>query len=105
MQSLDLKVIDYWGPVCETGRHWPPHPGMTCDEADAWIRHRDEILAEYVRAGWDRLEREFRDAPIAGTVFAPPADEPATDLPDHRSVQQALDILRPHLAWQPHYRP
>jgi hypothetical protein len=99
---LNAKVIGYWGPVCESGRHYPPHPGDTCAEIDAFIAARDEALGEWMRAGFERLEREFRSAPLTGTVFEP-ATKPEPPMPELPAIRRALDILRPHLAWDHRY--
>lgn len=97
----EIKVIPYWVPACETGRHFPPHPDMTCDEADEWIRVRDRILGEYLAAAWHEFARQ--SDPLTGTAFAPPAS-PAAELPERDAVHRALATLRPHLAWDHRYR-
>ncbi|MET7429596.1 hypothetical protein ABZT16_11440 [Streptomyces flaveolus] len=102
--NYTAKVISPWLPTCETGRHVPPHPDQTCEEADEWIAWRDKAIGEYARRAWQRAISEFRDAPLAGTVFAAPTD-PAPDPPQRADIQRALDILRPHLAWDHRYRP
>ena len=102
--QLNARYIGYWGSVCPTGRHVPPHPGETCDEIDEWIALRDRILRDWIRASFDQMDREFRAMRLARTVFETPA-EPAPDIPDKPAVDQAIDILRPHLAWDHRYRP
>lgn len=44
------KRIAHWGPTCQSGRHFPPHPGDTCDQADEWIAYRDARLEELLAA-------------------------------------------------------
>ncbi|WP_406418351.1 hypothetical protein [Streptomyces sp. NBC_01614] len=102
---LDAKIIDYWGPVCDSGRHYPPHPGDTCDEADEWIRLRDQILADVMRQLWAQFtEPAMNRTRLAGTAFAAAAADPIPQPPDQPDVQRALDILGPHLAWDHRYR-
>ncbi|MEV8548355.1 hypothetical protein AB0L04_00670 [Streptomyces glaucescens] len=96
----DIKVIRPWMPSCDTGRHWPPHPDQTCDEADQWIAWRDQALADLISANWAQALRD----PLTGTAFAKPAP-PTPAPPQHADVQRALDTLRPHLAWDHRYRP
>jgi hypothetical protein len=102
--QLNARYIDYWGPVCPTGRHAPPHPGDTCEDIDQWIALRDRLIAEQVLTAWRDFEREYRELHLADTVFTGPT-EPAPGLPTKREVDLALDILRPHLAWDHRYRP
>jgi hypothetical protein len=101
--QLNARYINYWGHVCPTGRHTPSHPGDTCDEIDEWIALRDRILGDMIRKSWEQFEREFQNSYLAGTAFAVPA-EPAPEIPDKPVVDQALAILRPHLAWDHRYR-
>lgn len=101
---LDLKVIDYWGVACETGRHNQPHPDVTCDEADQWIAWRDQIIGGMVRAAWEQFERAYRNASLAGTAFAAALEEPIPPAPELTATRRALDILAPHLVWDHRYR-
>lgn len=100
---LDVKVINYWGPTCPSGRHNQPHPEDTCDEADQWITLRDQIIGDMVRAAWEQFEQGHRNASLAGTAFAAAIAEPIP-APERTDIQRALDILAPHLAWQPLYK-
>ncbi|MEU1010043.1 hypothetical protein [Streptomyces sp. NPDC005890] len=99
----NVRIISTRPPGCETGRHTPPHPGETCEEMDRWIAVRDRILADAVAAAWKHLWSQLGIDPLEGTVFATPA-EPVPVIPDKRAVDQALDILRPHLAWDHRYQ-
>ena len=101
---LDLKVINYWGPTCPSGRHSQPHLDQTCDEADQWITLRDQIIGDMVRAAWEQFEEGYRNTSLAGTVFAAGVADPIPQPPDQPDVQRALDILGPHLAWDHRYR-
>jgi hypothetical protein len=101
----DLKVIDYWGPVCETGRHYPPHPGETCDDVDRWIAWRDQAISDMSRATWERFEHAYRNASLAGTAFAAAVEQPAAEIPELTASKRALGILAPDLAWDHRYRP
>ncbi|MFG2352622.1 hypothetical protein [Streptomyces sp. NPDC048521] len=98
-----IKVISPWMPTCDSGRHMPPHPDQTCEEADEWIAWRDQAIGDLIRRGWQRVLGELRYDPLADTVFAAPT-APAPDPPQRADVQRALDILRPHLAWDHRYR-
>lgn len=104
-QRLDIRYIDYWGPVCETGRHAPPHPGDTCDEIDQWIALRDKYLKDFFARAFDQFTQASNNAQLAGTVFAEALDTPVEPWPEGNLLREALDILAPHLAWQPNYRP
>lgn len=99
----EIRVIWPWVPACETGRHIPPHPGDSCDDVDRFIAARDQIFSEMIRASAEHLDRELRELPLLGTVFATPS-EPPPGSPGRIEVQRALDTLRPHLAWDHRYR-
>ncbi|WP_369274485.1 hypothetical protein AB5J55_35200 [Streptomyces sp. R11] len=100
---LDVKVIDYWGPVCDGGRHNQPHPGETCDEADEWITLRNKILRDFFAQAFAQMVAGSDAATMAGTAFAAAVADPVPT-PERTDIQRALDILGPHLAWQPLYR-
>lgn len=100
---LDLKIIDFWGPTCPSGRHNHPHPDETCDEADQWIALRDRLIGDMVRSAWEQFERSYRNAELAGTAFTAALADPIP-APERTNVQRALDILRPHLAWDHRYK-
>lgn len=102
---LDVRYIDYWGPVCETGRHASPHPGDTCDEVDQWIALRDRYLEELFARSFARFEQASHNAQLAGTAFAAAIGTPLEPWPDGNPIRRALDILAPDLAWQPNHRP
>ena len=102
-QYLNAVKYGMRQPACETGRHIPPHPDVTCEQIDAFIAARDQILRELLRDWIDSFDRGLREMPLVGTVFAQPA-EPAAPVPDKPDVDRALDILRPHLAWDTRYR-
>ncbi|MFJ4974173.1 hypothetical protein ACIP6X_02280 [Streptomyces coeruleorubidus] len=103
--QLNAKVISHWIPGCETGRHNQPHPGQTCDEADEWIRFRDQAIGDMIRANWEQFTRAHQAAALAETAFAAALEGLPPQPPQYTDVQRALDILAPHLAWDPRYRP
>ncbi|MFJ4837144.1 hypothetical protein [Streptomyces sp. NPDC088746] len=83
-------------PACSEGRHFPPHPGDTCDEVDAFITARDQWITSVLTDRW--LYGDGTGAPL-GLVAA--AD---TRVPEPTPVERALAILRPHLAAESLYR-
>jgi hypothetical protein len=98
---LDAKVIH--GPTCDTGRHYPPHPGDTCEDIDDWIALRDKWLREFFAEQFSRM-LEASEAAAAGiTAFATAVADPIP-APERTDTQRAIDILQPHLAWDPRYR-
>lgn len=105
--ELNVKVIGSWYPTCDSGRHIPPHPDQTCDEADQWITWRDAILADLARRMFEQFTSEVTQrARLAETVFATAAvADPQPELPGPADIQRALDTLAPHLAWEHRYRP
>ncbi|MFJ7176446.1 hypothetical protein ACIQXA_08560 [Streptomyces massasporeus] len=103
-QPTEIRVISHWIPGCETGRHNQPHPGQTCDEADEWIRFRDQVLGDLLRANWEQFTRAHQAAALAETAFAAALEGLPPQPPQYTDVQRALDILAPHLAWDHRYR-
>ncbi|MFD5566614.1 hypothetical protein [Streptomyces cadmiisoli] len=99
----DLKVSKYWGLTCDARRHNMPHPGDTCDEADEWIRLRDQIFADFMQRAFTWAEAADRAGQAIAT-FAQAFQQPTPE-PPRSDVQRALDVLAPHLAWEPRYRP
>lgn len=102
--ALDVKVIRTYGPTCDTGRHYPPHPGDTCDDVDHWIRWRNQLLTDFFAREYARVLAATDAASLAGTAFAACLADPIPQ-PEQASIEKAMDILAPHLAWQPRYRP
>lgn len=102
--ALDAKVMPTYGPTCDTGRHYPPHPGDTCDDIDEWITLRNKILTDFFAREYARMLAASNAASLAGTAFSARLADPIPQ-PEQTSIQKALDILAPHLAWQPRYQP
>jgi hypothetical protein len=96
--DLNVKRIAHWGPTCETGRHYPPHPGDTCDEIDEWIALRDAWLEQHIGAAFDRAFDGDHDGAMTGLIAMADAPEPTP-------MERALAILAPHLRREPLYRP
>ncbi|MFE6931781.1 hypothetical protein ACFVDT_07090 [Streptomyces sp. NPDC057699] len=96
-----------WAPACAEGRHFPPHPGDTCDEADAFITARDQWITTVMADAYRAYDTRFTETLITGHGTGEPLglltgtpiqpDQPT-------AVQRALDILRPHLAVESLYR-
>lgn len=105
----DLPVVKYGSlvPACAEGRHFPPHPGETCDEVDALITARDQWITSVMADAYHASETQFIKTVITGDGTGEPRGLLANvpHQPDHPTpVQRALDILRPHLATEPLYR-
>ena len=100
MSDLHVKHIANWYPVCETGRHIPPHPGDTCDEIDEWIAVRDAWLTQYMQTAFDLALTGDFDGAMTGLLgmTGQLAAEPTP-------VEKALAILAPHLGREPLYQP
>lgn len=101
--TLDAKVIHTYGPTCDTGRHYPPHPGETCDDIDAWIALRNKLLSDFFAQAFAQMTAAGEAATVAGTAFAAAVADPIPQ-PERDDVQRALDTLGPHLAWECRYR-
>ena len=101
---LNAKTIGPYGPTCDTGRHTMPHPDHTCDEADQWITLRDQILKDFIQQAFERVTEPAMEAARIGTTAVAAALADPIPPPERTDVQRALDILGPHLAWQPLYR-
>lgn len=108
MTEPDLTVVKYGHlvPACSEGRHYPPHPGDTCDEVDAFITARDQWIVDTLTA--QTLYGEaLTELMITGEGTGEPLGLLATipSQPDQPTpAQRALEILRPHLADEPLYR-
>lgn len=46
---LTARKIGVQVHPCESRRHIPEHPGMTCEDADEWIQLRDEWIHQAAR--------------------------------------------------------
>lgn len=93
--DLTVTKLAHWAPACDGGRHYPPHPGDTCDEADTLITARDQLIADALADAW--LHGSGTGAVLG---LLPTADQtPAEPTPE----QRALTILRPHLTTEPLY--
>lgn len=95
LSDLTVTKLAHWAPACAEGRHYPPHPGDTCDEADAFITARDQWIADALADVWLHGNGTGAVLGLLPTTGSPPA-EPTPE-------QRALDILRPHLATEPLY--
>jgi hypothetical protein len=98
------RIVKVVGPTCDTGRHYPPHPGDTCDEIDDWIRLRNQVLTDFFAQAYARMTEASNEATLAGTAFAAAIAEPIPQ-PEHDGLQRALNLLAPHLAWDHRYQP
>lgn len=94
MTGLNVKRIATWVPACESGRH-TYHGGITCQEADNWIAHRDAWLEQHIGAAMGHALDGDHDAAM-GVLL-----EPARVTP----IERAIGILQPHLDQLPLYHP
>lgn len=105
-RSINVKIIQHYGPTCDEGRHMPPHGGYTCAEIDEYIAVRNQILSNLMREMWAQIsEPDIPAADLAGTPFAATLNSPTPAPPLQTDIQRALAILAPHLAWDHRYRP
>ncbi|MEU0978486.1 hypothetical protein ABZ488_04645 [Streptomyces griseus] len=95
LPDLTVTKLAHWALTCTEGRHYPPHPGDNCDEADAFITTRDQLIADMLADAWLHGSGTGAVLGLLPTTGGPPA-EPTPE-------RRALDILRPHLATEPLY--
>ncbi|SCK20249.1 hypothetical protein YUYDRAFT_02107 [Streptomyces sp. ScaeMP-e48] len=96
LPDLTVTKLARWAPACPEGRHYPPHPGDTCDEVDASIvAARDQRIADVLTDRW--LYGDGAGSPLGLLTTADTT--PSVPTPE----QRALGILRPHLATEPLY--
>ena len=98
MSELRVKRIVPRGLACDGGRHYPPHPGDTCDEIDEWIAVRDAWLEQSLQTAFDRALLGDFDGAMTGLLGMDIDAEPTP-------VEKALAILAPHLGREPLYQP
>lgn len=98
--KLNVKVVQRYGPTCDSGRHVPPHGGYTCDETDEFIAALDRALSVLVDRATDQPAIEG-----SGTLQVRGLLPLLRIVHEPTPAERALAILAPNLRDEPLYRP